>query len=146
MSVLPASQNQRRAVVRFAMAALLVGYVGFVAAAQIWDVSVHSASTGFIVAFCVLAAMEFSVFDEIAKRSHYIAWYWGGALGLVAVAIVHVLLATGWQPVATLTDAVVARLGDGGPRAAFLAGTMATPLLMALGFCIVRGVDWLRSR
>ncbi len=36
--------------------------------------------------------------------------------------------------------------GDADPMTSFLGGMMVTPIFMALGFFVVRGIDWLRSR
>ncbi len=146
MSFLPASQNKRRAWARAGMSGLAVLFVALIAAGRMWDLSLHGVTIAVLIAFCVFAMLEFSVFDELAKRSHYIAWYWGSCLGLAVVAGAHIFLSLDTQVGVSALDWVVARLGGGRPHQAFLAGTMATPLLMVIGFVIVRGADWVRSR
>lgn len=146
MSFFPASQNKRRALARAGMSSLAVLFVALIAAGRMWDAPVHGVTIAVLIAFCVFAMLEFSVFDELAKRAHYIAWYWGSCVGLAVVAGAHIVVALDAQSIAPAFDWIVARLGGSGPHQAFLAGTMATPLLMMAGFVIVRGADWLRSR
>lgn len=146
MSLIPASQNKRRALIRVGMLGLAVVYVALMGAARTWDVPVHGASVAVLIAFCVLATLEFSVFDDVAKHAHYVAWYWGSFVGLFALAAGHILLATDNQAIVAAQSWIVSRLGDGGPYEAFVAGTVVTPLLMVAGFAIVRFADWLRSR
>lgn len=146
MSMIPASQNKRRALVRAGMAGLALAYVALMAAARMWDAPVHGASIAVLIAFCIFAILEFSVFDEVAKQAHYVAWYWGAFLGLFALAGLHILLSFDHQAIVSLQRSLVSFLGDGGPYAAFVAGTVVTPLLMMAGFVIVRFADWLRSR
>jgi hypothetical protein len=146
MSVLPASQNKRRALVRTLMFVVGAALVALTLFARFTDTSVHAAVLPVLVAFCVLAVLEFSVFDEFAKQGHYIAWYWGSLIGLVIVAAAQVLLAFDGQPFASLRNALADQLGAADPTEAFMIGMMVTPVLMAAGFFIWRGVSWLRDR
>lgn len=146
MSFLPASQNKRRALVRAGMLGLALIYVALVVANWAWGTPVHGVSVAVVIAFCIFATLEFSVFDEVAKHTHYVAWYWGSFVGLLALAAGHILLSLDSRMVASVQDWMVSRLGGGGPYEAFAAGTVVTPILMVIGFAIVRAADWLRSR
>ncbi len=146
MVLLPASQNKRRLLIRTAMIALGLGLLACAIAARFWGAPVHGLTVAILVAFCALAVLELSVFDELAKQSHYVAWYWGSLLGLIAVAAAQVLLTLGRGPFGVVRGAIVDRLGDASPVEALLMGMMATPLLMGLGFVLVRGASWLRGR
>lgn len=148
MPLIPASQNKRRALVRTAMMSICFLFVAFAISARVWDAPVHAPMLALLVVFCVLALLEFSVFDEFAKLSHYSAWYWGSLLGLIAVAAVSVLFSLESHPLGPLQDTIIRYFGPGGDTKAdaFVAGTVTTPLLMALGFFIVRGVTWYRNR
>jgi hypothetical protein len=148
MPLIPASQNKRRSLIRTAMMFLSVLFVVFALSARIWDAPVHAPMLAVLVVFCVLALLEFSVFDEFAKLSHYSAWYWGSLLGLIGVAAVSVLFSLESHPLGPLQDAIIHYFGPGGDTKAdaFVAGTVTTPLLMALGFFVVRGVTWYRNR
>lgn len=146
MSVLPASQNKRRALIRTLMFVVGAALLALTIFAQFTDTSVHAIVLPVLVVFCVLAVLEFSVFDEFAKQGHYIAWYWGSLIGLVAVCAAQVLLALDGQPFAWLRSAIANQLSGANSVEAFMIGTMVTPVLMAIGFFIWRGVSWLRDR
>lgn len=146
MSILPVSQNKRRALVRTLMVVLGLVLIGFTLAGRVGGIAVHWPVLAVLVAFCVLAVLEFVTFDEIAKQAHYIAWYWGSLLGLIVVALLQVTFAFTGQPFAIVHDTLMRWFGDADPMTSFVGGMMVTPLVMAIGFFIVRGIDWLRSR
>ena len=146
MSVLPASQNKRRALVRTLMVVLGLVLVAFALVARMWDVAVHWPMLALLVAFCVLAVLEFVTFDEVAKQAHYIAWYWGSLLGLIVVGLIQVLFAFTGQPFVIVQEALMRWFGGADPMTSFLSGMMVAPLLMTAGFFVIRTIDWLRSR
>lgn len=146
MTILPASQNKRRALVRLAMIGLALALAALVTAERVSGASLQGVTVAVLIAFCVFATLEFTVFDDVAKQAHYIAWYWGSFVGLFALAAGHILLSLDSQAVVAAQDWIVGRLGGSGPYQAFIAGTVVTPLLMVVGFAIVRAIDWLRSR
>lgn len=146
MTFLPATQNKRRALIRNSMMVLGVLLLGLAVAARAWDVSVHMPMLAVLAVFCVLAVLEFVTFDEAAKFAHYTAWYWGSLLGVVVIALVQVLAAFSGEPFALIRETIAASLGDASPTEGFLSGMMVALILMAGGFFVVRGVDWLRSR
>jgi hypothetical protein len=146
MSFLPATQNKRRALVRTLMVGLGLGLVGIALAGRVGGIAVHWPLLAVLVAFCVLAVLEFATFDDVAKQAHYIAWYWGSLVGLVAIALIQVTFAFTGEPFVIVRDALMRWFGDADPMTSFLGGMMVTPLFMALGFFVVRGIDWLRSR
>jgi hypothetical protein len=146
MSFLPATQNKRRALIRASVIVLGLALLACAFAARVWDIAVHWPMLALLVAFCTLALLEFVTFDEIAKRAHYIAWYWGSLLGLIVVAFIQLLFAFTGQPFIIVQEALMRWFGDADPMTTFLSGMMVTPVLMAAGFSIVRVIDWLRSR
>jgi len=146
MSILPASQNKRRALVRILMVVLGLALVALALAGRIGGIAIHWPLLVALVAFCVLAVLEFATFDEVAKHAHYIAWYWGSLIGLIAIALIQVTFAFTGAPFVIVRDALMRWFGDADPMTSFLGGMMVTPIFMALGFFVVRGIDWLRSR
>ena len=146
MSFLPATQNKRRTLIRNSIVVLGLALLGCALAARVWGVAVHWPMLALLVVFCALALLEFLTFDEIAKRAHYIAWYWGSLLGLVVVVAIQLLFAFTGEPFALVQAMLVRWSGDADPMTSFLSGMMVTPVLMAAGFFIVRLIDWLRSR
>lgn len=146
MSILPATQNKRRALVRSLMFALGLALIGFALAGRVGGVAVHWPVLAMLIAFCVLAVLEFVTFDDIAKQAHYIAWYWGSLLGLVVIVLIQLTFAFTGEPFVIVREALMRWFGGVDPTSSFVAGMMVTPLLMAGGFFIVRTIDWLRSR
>jgi hypothetical protein len=146
MSVLPVSQNKRRALVRSLMIVFGLVLVACALAARTWDVEVRGPMMALLIVFCVLAVLEFATFDEIAKRAHYIAWYWGSVLGFICIALMQVAFAFDGSPFVAVQQTLMEWFGAADASASFAAGMLFGPLLMAAGFFIVRGVDWLRSR
>lgn len=146
MSVLPVSQNKRRALVRSLMLVFGLLLVACALAAHTWDVEVRGPMVAALIVFCVLAVLEFATFDEIAKRAHYIAWYWGSLLGFICIALMQVAFAFDGSPFVAVQQTLMEWFGAADASTSFAAGMLFGPLLMAAGFFIVRGVDWLRSR
>ncbi len=146
MSFLPATQNKRRALIRASVIVLGLALLACAFAARIWGIAVHWPMLALLVAFCTLVLLEFVTFDEIAKRAHYIAWYWGSLLGLIVVALIQVLFAFTGEPFAFVQTLLMRWFGDADPTTSFLVGMMVGPVLMAAGFFIVRTIDWLRAR
>jgi len=146
MALLPVTQNKRRALIRAAMIGFGLLLLGLVIAARAWDISLHWPMVLALVAFCALAVLEFASFDELARHAHYISWYWGSAFGLIAVVLTQVALGLSSPPFGALREGLARWLGEADAVTTFLAGMMATPLLMAAGFFICRGVDVLRTR
>ncbi len=146
MSVLPTSQNKRRALIRGSMIVLGVLLVACAALARFGGVATHWPTLILLVAFGVLAILEFTVFDDVAKRAHYIAWYWGSLIGIVSIAVIQVVFAFTGEPFEFVEAVLIRWFGDADPQTSFLFGLLVTPVLMAIGFFIVRGIDWLRTR
>lgn len=146
MSILPATQNKRRALVRSAMVVLGLALLACVFAARVWEADVHGVTLAVLIIFCALAILEFSVFDEFTKQNHYVAWYWGSLAGFVIVALAQVVFSLDAQIFVPLREMIADQLGNATPLEALLTGMMATPVLMAAGFFIVRGVSRLNGR
>ena len=141
MSFLAATQNERRALVRALMIVSGLALLALASAGRLTEFSVHEPILALLVVFCALAILEFVTFDEVAKRAHYTAWYWGSFIGVATIALVQVFAAIGGD-----VTALVRWLGDADPATSFMAGLMVSPVLMAIGFFVVRGIDWLRIR
>jgi hypothetical protein len=82
--------------------------------------------------------------DEGAMSAHYIAWYWGGSLGLAVSAMTYMALApalfTGVSIDKLLTDVLGAPL----PNAGFHAGFMLAILPALIGYLAWWAIVWLR--
>ncbi len=146
MSVLPASQNKRRALIRTLLFVFGGALLALTVAMRVWDAPVQGVIIPLIVVFCILAMLEFTVFDEFSKQTHYVAWYWGSFVGAVAVAVIHILLAFEGSAANAIRSVIATQIESVDPSRAFLSGMMATLLFMVFGFAAVRAVTWLRDR
>jgi hypothetical protein len=145
MSILPVSQNKRRALLRNVMIGVGLALFGCVFAARIWDAEMQAPVLALLLVFCVLAVAQFEALDEMAKQAQYVAWYWGSMLGVLAFALIQILFAFTGEPFVAAQDWLVGLVG-GDAKASFLAGMALTPLLMIAGFTIWWSVYWLRRR
>jgi len=145
MSLLPASQNKRRALIRTLLFVFGGVLLALVLAMRVWDMPLHGVIIALLIVFCTLGMLEFTVFDEFSKQTHYRAWYWGSSAGAAGVALVQVLssfdVSTG-----AINSFIATQLDSADPSSAFLSGMMMTLLFMVTGYVIVRGAMWLRDR
>jgi hypothetical protein len=83
--------------------------------------------------------------DELAQRAHYVAWFWGGSLGLVVLMLV-LLAAPALERV--IDFAALTRLFSpvAGEAAGFTAGIFASLMIMMIGYGGWWLVYWLRKR
>lgn len=146
MSILPASQNKRRALIRNTMIVLGLVLFALALASRTWGVAVHWPVLAVLTVFCALAVLEFVTFDEVAKHEHITAWYWGSLVGLVTIALIQVAAVFNAEALSFVRETIARGLGDATPTSSFLSGMMVAPVLMAGGFFVVRCIDWLRSR
>jgi surface polysaccharide O-acyltransferase-like enzyme len=147
MSVLPTSQNKRRAFYRN----LSFGVVGLLilaaVARRVFDVEVHGFATILAIAVFFIAILQFNALDEVAKQAHYVAWYWGSMIAIMAIAVATLAafafpeFSANW-----IAEYVLPLWGGSGLNAAFMAGLMTGPLLLLVGFGIWWSVFWLRRR
>lgn len=145
MSLLPVSQNKRRALIRTLLFAFGAVLLALVLAMRVWDIELHGVVIALLIVFCILAMLEFTVFDEFSKQTHYRAWYWGSSAGAAGVALVQVLSALDVSTGA-IKSFIATQLDSADPSQAFLSGMMMTLLFMVTGYVIIRGAMWLRDR
>lgn len=98
--------------------------------------------TGFAIAG---SAAYMRGIDELAQRAHYIAWYWGGSVGLTLL----LFLLVAWPALAQVVDieALTAPLSRlyGEPGGEFLGGVVASIVALTLGYSGWWVVYWLRK-
>lgn len=146
MSVLPTSQNKRRALFNIAMYVAVGLLVALAVASRMSGVSMHVPSTIVVIGIGVLAVLQFSALDEMAKQAHYLAWYWGGLIGLSVMAAFALANAATPRTFAFIESLMLQHAGKADTETAFLLGLAATPTLMMLGFFGWWAVYWLRRR
>ncbi|MBN8608120.1 MAG: hypothetical protein J0L81_14475 [Caulobacterales bacterium] len=146
MSVLPTSQNKRRALVRNLMIVIGTAMLALTVAGRTMEIAVHWPLLALLLIFSALAILQFETLDEVAKQGQYVAWYWGSLLGIVVVLAIQLLFSFTGQPFSIVQDALTRWFGDADPMTSFLSGMMLTPVLMVVGFFVCWGVFWLRRR
>jgi hypothetical protein len=90
----------------------------------------------------VVGMMWMNGIDELAQRAHYVAWYWGGSMGLAAM--MFLFLAS--PALVQLVDmpGLAAKLG--GEVGAFNAGIATSLVFMTFGYGFWWLVFWLRKQ
>ena len=146
MSVLPTTQNKRRALIRNLTIILGFVLIALALASRVLSWSVDTPMLVVVIAFSALAVLHFATLDEVAKQGQYVAWYWGSMAGVVAMFAIHFLFMFSGGPFASLQAARSGWLVNADPTASFLTGMMITPLLMAIGFLVCWAGFWLRQR
>lgn len=146
MSVLPTSQNKRRALLNIVMYASVGLLVALAVASRTLGVSMHVPSTIVVIGIGVLALLQFNALDEMAKQAHYLAWYWGGLLGLSVMVALTLAIAATPQTFVFIEGLMLRHAGKADTETAFLLGLAATPTLMMLGFFGWWAIYWLRRR
>ncbi len=146
MSVLPVSQNKRRALYRNVMVGLIALLGVLTLLSRVFGIDVHLVAMLMLVPIVVLAPLQLSALDEAAKQAHFSAWYWGCMFAIVAIGVLAIGLqqaAIPFEPVA----AFAAKWFSGvGPSSLFVAGLMVGPALMVVSYLIFSVVHWLRMR
>jgi hypothetical protein len=146
MTTLPVSQNKRRVLYRNLMIGAIAALGVLALASRMFDVNVHMGAL-FIVAICgVLSFLQFNSLDEVAKQAHYIAWYWGGLVALVAISLIGVGLSTDVLSYSPIKAWLESWAGNPDEETSFLLGLMAGPTLLMLGFSGWWTVYWMRRR
>ena len=82
--------------------------------------------------------------DELAQRAHYVAWYWGGSVGLAAAGAI--LLYAGFSPASVAESWLLDWWGPSSAKAGFLTGALTAMVLPVLGYNIWWLAFWLRRR
>jgi hypothetical protein len=140
------TQNRMRAVYRNLSIACLVAFAMLLALARVTHLPVHWAAMAAAAAAGVFSLLQFYVLDETAKQAHYIAWYWGGLVGLVVLMLTGFAFAADALPFAWVEQAAARMLGAFDAKKAFLFGLLSGPIAMFLGFAVWWSAHWLRLR
>lgn len=150
------ARSRRRDPGAFVSAGLLFsfalgGVVGFLGPEKLFHFA-EAAPALWIGAVAAAMASSFALgivwmrsIDELAQRAHYVAWFWGGSLGLAALMLV-LLAAPALEEVvdfAALTRLLSPYAGEG---AGFTAGIFTSLTLMMIGYGAWWLVFWLRKR
>lgn len=146
MSVLPVSQNKRRALYRNIMVGLIALLGVLLLLSRVLGVDVHLATMLMLVPLLVLAPLQLSALDEAAKQAHFSAWYWGCMLAIVLIGVLAIGLqqaAIPFEPVAAVASRWVGGMGE---SSLFVAGLLTGPALMVVGYLIFSVIHWLRMR
>jgi hypothetical protein len=83
--------------------------------------------------------------DEMAQRAHYVAWFWGSSLGLLAItAAMAIGVLTG--AVDNLHEIVRAMFGHDDVGDGMMAGMLIIIVPMTMGYALWWTAFWLRRR
>lgn len=145
MSVLPVSQNKRRALFRSLLIAAIAVLGVLALVSRVYGVDVHGLSVTISLPVMLLAALQFRALDEMARLAHYAAWYWGSFLALIAIGAIAIGLSNGVLPFEPIAAQATHWIGAG-PENTFVAGLVAGPILMLAGYLIWSAIHWLRMR
>jgi hypothetical protein len=139
------SQNKQRAIYRYAMFGLLGGLVALALASRMLGLQVHVPTTILLVASFALGIWGFTTLDEVAKQAHYVAWFWGGMVALIVVAVI--IAASSVMPLLVPLSAFLEKaFGRADAETGFLLGLAAGPVLLTLGYIFWWTAFWLRRR
>ncbi|MEZ5961915.1 MAG: hypothetical protein R3C30_16055 [Hyphomonadaceae bacterium] len=146
MTTLPVSQNKRRVLYRNLMIAAIALLGVLAIASRIFDVNVHGVALVVVAICAVLSFLQFNALDEVAKQAHYIAWYWGGLVALIAISVIGVGLSTDFISYAPVQAWLETWTNNPNEETSFLLGLIASPTLLMLGFAAWWAAYWLRRR
>lgn len=146
MSIIPSSQNKRRALYRSLMFALIGVMAALALISRVTDIEVHAATTAVVLVVALVSVLQFGALDEMERQAHYTAWYWGSALALVALGALGFGLVLDLVPFAWIEAAMAGMLDRADMEASFLMGLLTGPMLMAAGFVVWWTIHWLRMR
>lgn len=146
MTVLPLSQNKRRALYRN----LMIGIIGLLGAltiaSRVFGFDVHAIVLLLLFPIVVLAPLQFFALDEAARQGHFAAWYWGCFLGMFALGAIAIGLNQGFVPFEPIATAAAHWVGGPDQASMFVAGLIVGPVLMVAGYLICASLHWLRMR
>ncbi len=146
MSVLPVSQNKRRALYRN----LLVGLIALVGvltlASRVFGFDVHLIVAFMLLPILVLAPLQLGAMDEAAKQAHVSAWYWGCMVAVIAIGVLAIGLTQNVIPFEAVAAVAANLIGGARDPSLFVAGLLAGPLLMVAGYLVFSTIYWLRTR
>lgn len=146
MSIIPSSQNKRRALYRNVMFALIGVMAVLALISRMTDIEAHAAATAVIIVVALVSVLQFGALDEIERQAHFTAWYWGSALALIALCAIGFGLVLDLVPFAWIEAATAGMLNQIDREGLFLMGLLTGPMLMAAGFAVWWAIHWLRMR
>jgi hypothetical protein len=91
----------------------------------------------------VAGAIWFGAIDELAQQAHYVAWYWGGSVGLCVAAFL-LLSAPALFPLIDAPAIIGRALGAADASTGFIAGVAVSIGALVLGYAAWWLVFWLR--
>lgn len=145
-SVLPASQNKRRALYRNLMVGLIALLALMALLSRVFGIDVHLATIFMLVPLLVLAPLQLSALDEAAKHAHFSAWYWGCMVAVVALGVLAIAIAQGAMPFAPVAAFASKWIGGTDQPSVFVAGLLTGPVLMVVGYLVFSTIHWFRMR
>ncbi|MGD9981779.1 MAG: hypothetical protein AB7H66_03805 [Hyphomonadaceae bacterium] len=123
--------------VLFVIAAMMVHVIGEIAALIALPAALLA------MWFCVAA---FIGLDELAQRAHYVAWFWGGSLGLYTLPILGLIAVPFgfWDGgLAGLSERL---WGEATIETGFFTGILVALAPPLIGYVVWWSVFWLRNR
>ena len=146
-AVSTSSANKRRALYRNLMIGMLILVPLVTLISRTLGVHVHGLASVLMVSALALAVLQFNALDEVAKQAHYVAWMWGSMVVMGLFGVIMAVLYALPGPITIPVEAPLVNLfGDAHPDTAFLAGFIASPFLVTIGFAVWWAVYWLRRR
>jgi len=145
-SLLPASQNKRRALFHRLGYGLVAIAVLLAVAARALGIDVDAPATVLVFAAAVLAVLQFGALDETARQGQYVSWYWGGMAGVALLGLVSIGLSFDVIPFAPIQAWIESWHERADNEVVFLMGLMTGPLVMTVGFFVWWAIYWLRMR
>lgn len=142
----PVSREQRKNRFIGLTALFMVLYGASVSADLLLDVNLFWLTAALMIIAIGFAFLWARALDEAQMQAHYVSWYWGGSLGLMASALVFIAL----MPVIVAPGAVDAlflrELGPMLPNLSFTAGFLLGMTPAVIGYLIWWGVITLQRR
>lgn len=146
MSVLPVSQNKRRALYRNAMVGLIALVGALTLASRMFGFDVHLIAAFLLLPILVLAPLQLGAMDEAAKQAHVSAWYWGCMAAVLAIGVLAIGLTLNVIPFEAVSAIAASWIGGAREPNLFVAGLLAGPLMMVAGYLVFSTIYWLRTR
>jgi hypothetical protein len=88
----------------------------------------------------------FAGLDEVAQRAHYVAWFWGGSIGLAAIPLLGLAAIPFGFWDGGLADLGARLWGEATLETAFFTGILVALAPPLIGYALWWTVFWLRRR
>jgi hypothetical protein len=125
---------------------MLLYAVSIVADLALADVNLFWLTAVFVIGAIAAACGWARTLDEAKMSAHYVAWFWGGSLGLSVSALVALALGPTMMTPGGVEALLPAAFEPVAANLAFSAGFMLGIVPAAVGYLIWWGVLWARSR